>query len=257
MCELIRFVIPVTEQHQFHGTEYEDTRDYGSGERMDRSNSLKIKAVILDYGEVLCYPPTSEEWGRMASVFNLDPGEFRQLWGRHRLAYDRGDISYKASWSTLMEEASVKMDPEQLQHVGRWDLEMWGHVNPTMVEWVAQIRLSGIRIALVSNMPHEMIRYSRQNFSWLRHFDHLTFSAEVRLVKPEPAIYRHSLDGLGVAAADALFVDDKEVNVEGARAVGLRAVQFSSVRQFRGDLAELDFPLLPADSESPATVPGR
>jgi putative hydrolase of the HAD superfamily len=217
--------------------------------------AAKIKAVILDYGEVLCYPPTAEEWGRMASLFNLDPEEFRQLWGRNRLAYDRGDISYEAYWSKLAEEASVKMEPQHLQQVGPWDLEMWGHVNPTMVEWVEQIRLSGIRIGLLSNMPHEMVRYSRQNFSWLKHFHHTTFSAEVRLVKPEAAIYRHSLDGLRVAAAETLFVDDKKPNVEGARAVGLRAVQFSSVRQFRGDLAELDFPLLPANSKSPSTPP--
>jgi len=234
-------------KHQFIGLNTRTQEIMEVGGRMERSNSLKIKTVILDYGEVLCYPPTAEEWGRMAGVFNVDAGEFRQLWGRNRLAYDRGDISYEAYWSKLVEEARVKMDPQQLQQVGRWDLEMWGHVNPTMVEWVEQIRLSGIRTALVSNMPHEMIRYSRRNFSWLKHFDHTTFSAEVRLVKPEAAIYRHSLDGLGVAAEEALFVDDREQNVEGARAVGLRAVQFSSVRQFRSDLAGLDFPLLPAN----------
>ena len=32
------------------------------------SNSSQIKAVILDYGEVLCYPPTAEEWARMAGL---------------------------------------------------------------------------------------------------------------------------------------------------------------------------------------------
>jgi len=127
-------------KHQFIGLNTRTQEIMEVGGRMERSNSLKIKAVILDYGEVLCYPPTAEEWGRMAGVFNVDAREFRQLWGRNRLAYDRGDISYEAYWSKLVEEARVKMDPQQLQQVGRWDLEMWGHVNPTMVEWVEQIR---------------------------------------------------------------------------------------------------------------------
>ena len=100
-------------------------------------------------------------------------------------------------------------------------------------------------------MPIQMIDYSRRNFAWLKQFDHTTFSAEVRLVKPEAGIYRHSLDGLGVSAAEALFVDDKEPNVEGARAVGLHAIQFSSVRKFRDDLAKLDFPMLPVETNSP------
>jgi putative hydrolase of the HAD superfamily len=212
---------------------------------MDGARSSNLKAVILDYGEVLSFTPTAEEWGRMASLFNLDPGAFRELWGRNRLAYDRGDISYEAYWSQLAEEAGAKLEQEDLQKIGPWDLEMWAHINPAMVEWLEQLRSSGIRTGLLSNMPHEMVHYSRQNFAWLKHFDHTTFSAEVGLVKPEPAIYRHSLDGLGVAASEALFVDDKKPNVEGARAVGLRAIQLQSLEQLRRDLKELGFPVLP------------
>jgi putative hydrolase of the HAD superfamily len=222
------------------------------GSHSSKVEAVKIKAVILDYGEVLSFTPTAEEWGRMASLFNLEPGVFRELWGRNRLAYDRGDISHEVYWLALAEEADVKLKPEHLQKIGPWDLEMWAHINPTMLEWLEQIRLSGIRTGLLSNMPHEMVRYSRQNFAWLKHFDHTTFSAEVGLVKPEAAIYRHSLDGLGVAPSEALFVDDKEPNVEGARAVGLRAIQLRSLEQLRRDLKDLGFPILPADTDSPA-----
>ncbi|MGH9545825.1 MAG: HAD family hydrolase [Terriglobales bacterium] len=213
---------------------------------MDRASSPKIKAVILDYGEVLCYPPTAEEWARMAAVFDLDPQIFRKLWGRDRLVYDRGDISYEGYWSKLAAEASVNLMPEQLEKVGLWDLEMWGHVNPAMVDWTEQLRLSGIKVGLLSNMPIEMIGYSRRNFAWLKDFDHTTFSADVRLVKPEPAIYEHSLQGVGVEATEALFLDDKEANVLGAREVGMRALRFQSIDQLRNDLKRLDFPIEPA-----------
>jgi putative hydrolase of the HAD superfamily len=221
---------------------------------MDLRNSSNIKAVILDYGEVLSQSPPSEEWSRMARVFNLDPQMFRQLWGRDRLAYDRGDISYEDYWSKVAGDAGVKLAAEQLKNVGLWDLKMWGHVNPTMVEWLEQIRSSGIKTGLLSNMPAEMVRYSRENFAWLKHFDHTTFSADVRLVKPEPAIYQHSLRGVGVAAPEALFVDDKKPNVEGARAVGMHAIQFRSVEQLGNELVKLGFPDLPAGSNSSAGI---
>jgi putative hydrolase of the HAD superfamily len=219
---------------------------------MDRANPTKIKAVILDYGEVLCYPPAAQEMGRMAAPFGMDPVPFRQLWDRNRLLYDRGDLSPEAYWSALAKDAGTRLTPEQFTQLRQWDLEMWGHDNPIMVEWLRQIHSSGMKTALLSNMPHDMIRYVRQEFDWLNQFDHQTFSAEVSLIKPDPAIYEHSLRGVGAAASEALFVDDKEPNIQAARALGIRAIQFRSVEQLRSDLKELGFHILPADTNSPA-----
>src|ERR1700690_1396066 len=214
---------------------------------MARSNPSTIKAVILDYGEVLCYPPTAEEMGRMAAPFGMDPVSFRKLWDRDRLRYDRGDLSPEAYWSGVANDTGTRLAPEQFTQLRQWDLEMWGHDNPTMVEWVRQIHSSGIKTGLLSNMPHEMVRYVRQKFAWLDQFDHLLFSAEGSLVKPDAAISEHSLRGVGVAASEALFVDDKEPNVQGARAVGIRAIRFQSLKQLSSDLKELGFPILPVD----------
>jgi len=213
---------------------------------MDRSTRPQIKAVILDYGEVLCYPPTEEEMGRMAEVFGVGAVPFRQLWNRNRLAYDRGDLSPDDYWSGLAKEAGTQPAPEQVAQLRQWDLEMWGRENPTMVVWLKQIHAAGIKTALLSNMPHEMIGYVRRKFSWLAHFDHQTFSAEVNLIKPDRAIYEHSLRGVGATASEALFVDDKEQNVEGARAVGMSAIRFQSITQLIDDLRRLDFPIEPA-----------
>jgi putative hydrolase of the HAD superfamily len=219
---------------------------------MDRANSSQIKAVILDYGEVLCYPPTPEEWARMAGLFGVDPVPFRKLWDRNRLLYDRGDLSPEAYWSAVAKDAGTQLAPQQLPLLRQWDVEMWAHENPIMVAWLKQIHSSGIRTGLLSNMPHDMIRHVRRKFAWLEHFDHQTFSAEVKLIKPDAAIYEHSLRGVEVRASEALFVDDKEPNVKGARAVGMRAIQFRSVEQFRNDLERLGFPTLPASAVSPA-----
>jgi putative hydrolase of the HAD superfamily len=212
---------------------------------MDRSNPSKIKAVILDYGEVLCYAPTAEEMGRMAAPFGMNAVSFRKLWERDRLRYDSGELSPEAYWSLVAKATGKHLPPQQLAELRQWDLEMWAHDNPTMVEWLRQMRSSGVKTALLSNMPHEMVRFVRQKFAWLDQFDHLTFSAEVSLVKPDAAIYEHSLRGVGVVASEALFVDDKQPNVLGARAVGMRAIQFRSAEQLGNELGQLGFPILP------------
>jgi len=201
---------------------------------MDGSSLVKIKAVILDYGEVLSHQPTAEEWARMANVFEVDPGRFRPLWNRNRGDYDRGDLSLESYWSRLAEDAGVTLKPEQLKKLSQWDVE--------------------IKTGLLSNMPVDMIRYARQQFAWLKQFDHQTFSAEVRVIKPDAAIYQHSLDGLGVAPSEALFVDDRESNIDGARALGLSAIQFHSVAQLKDDLEKLGFPVLPVDSTTLSSV---
>jgi HAD superfamily hydrolase (TIGR01509 family) len=58
-------------------------------------------------------------------------------------------------------------------------------------------------------------------------FDTVVVSYEVGCAKPDAEIFELTLDRLGVAAAQALFVDDREVNLEGARRVGLRTLHFT------------------------------
>jgi HAD superfamily hydrolase (TIGR01509 family) len=80
------------------------------------------------------------------------------------------------------------------------------------------------------------------------YFEHILASGDVKVAKPDAAIFRHSLAGLGVAADESLFVDDRAVNVEGARAVGMFGIQFHSTTQLREELAKLEFPVLPPSS---------
>jgi len=114
-----------------------------------------------------------------------------------------------------------------------------------MVDWLRQLGRGGIKTALLSNIHPKMIAYVKENFDWLELFDFTTFSAEVRLIKPDHAIYEHTLRGLGVKAEDALFVDDREINVRAAREVGINAVRFQSVGQLREDLGKMGFAILP------------
>lgn len=70
-------------------------------------------------------------------------------------------------------------------------------------------------------------------------FDPLVISAEVGLLKPDPGIYQLALQALGLPAGRVLFVDDFAENVEGARAAGLQALQFTGPQAALGALRAL------------------
>jgi FMN phosphatase YigB (HAD superfamily) len=77
-------------------------------------------------------------------------------------------------------------------------------------------------------MPLDLRVYLTSAVEWLPEFDHMTFSCDVRLVKPKPAIYEHCLHGVGVGASEALFFDDRPENVEAARRLGIHAIEFTT-----------------------------
>ena len=56
------------------------------------------------------------------------------------------------------------------------------------------------------------------------------------MAKPEPAIYRYVLDKLGTAPEETLFLDDRQVNVDAARALGIKGLVFTNVDRLRADL---------------------
>jgi putative hydrolase of the HAD superfamily len=69
-------------------------------------------------------------------------------------------------------------------------------------------------------------------------FDHRFLSYELGLVKPDPAIFEKVVEELGVAPRDVVFVDDNQLNVDGARSVGLDAHLARGVDEARRILQE-------------------
>jgi putative hydrolase of the HAD superfamily len=212
--------------------------------------SGNITAIILDYGKVLVRSPTTQEFGRMAEMFDVSFESFYQLWEESRGPYDRSDFTAEEYWLKLAAQTNTSLDDRQIKILRQTEVEIWAHANPDMLDWVNQLHAAGIKTALLSNMPWDLVKYVRANFHWMENFSFKTFSAEVRLIKPDPEIYEHTLRGLGVTAAEALFVDDREINVEAARALGIRSIQFQSTAQLKKELEALGFPILPAAAES-------
>ena len=214
---------------------------------------LNTKAVIFDYGEVLCHAPSAHEIEAIAKMFDLSRETFRVLWTRNRDQFDRGDISSEQYWRKFAEDAGRHVSGEQLRDLAERDVVMWSAVNSEMIAWIEELSKAGIKTAVLSNMHADMADYARRNFRWLVRLNCVTLSAEVRSIKPQPEIYEHCLRGLKTSPGETLFIDDREVNVKAAEALGIHGIQFKSLSQLRSELEVAGFPVLPSATKTPHT----
>ena len=189
----------------------------------------EIEAVLFDYGMVLSQGPDAGAWARMKGALGMADDAFHAAYWAHRDAYDCGTLTGAGYWDAV---AGRKLKSEETRELLAADVELWGQMNLPMVEWAKRLQAAGIKTGVLSNIGDEIADGLVRRFDWLAHFTHCTWSHSLKTMKPDLAIYRHAAEGLGVAAEGVLFVDDKEVNVEAARAVGMPAVQYLGQEDF-------------------------
>ncbi|MEV0679282.1 HAD family phosphatase [Actinosynnema sp. NPDC050436] len=188
----------------------------------------RIDAVVLDWGGVLTVsvPTFIQDWLHRE---NIDREHYRatmRAWMGHDAAPDNpvfrletGHLPVEEFERLLAAELrtpdGLAIPPDDLLR------RMFGaaRTDPEMVRLVRDLRARGVRTALLSNSwgegyPHDLL---------LELFDALVISGRVGLRKPDPRIFAHTLEVVGLPAHRCAFVDDARVNVEGARAAGLHA----------------------------------
>ena len=210
---------------------------------------MALRAVVFDYGMVLTGPRDEEALAALHRLTSMSPERFEDHYWVNRHAYDEGKLTGLAFWERFVREAGVVGGSADLiEELNHWDARMWTTENREMLAWQLRLKERGMRTAILSNMGDNVLANMQRTFDWLPRFDVLVWSYQLRMAKPEPAIYLHVLKELDVRPEEALFLDDKLVNVEAARALGMRALEFSTVEKLRRDLvaagldAELPLP---------------
>jgi epoxide hydrolase-like predicted phosphatase len=107
---------------------------------------------------------------------------------------------------------------------------------PAMYQLIRDLRGKGVRTALLSNSWGSG-GYPREDFPGL--FDAVVISGEVGMRKPEPRIFLHSAELLGINPAECVFVDDLEANVKAAIGCGMTGVRHTDPSLTRQRLTEL------------------
>ena len=196
-----------------------------------------IKAVIWDLGGVLARTndraPRTELAHRLGMTYaELDAAVFNSPSARQA---SLGVISAERHWENVCTGLNWP-----LEDLAEFQRLFWGGDQLDM-ELVAYIRnlKPAFKSGLLSNNWSNLRHLIENRWQISDAFDTLVNSAEVGLLKPDPAIYQLTLERLGVQPQQAIFVDDFIENVQAARQLGWRAVQFLNPAQVRAELDDI------------------
>ena len=105
---------------------------------------------------------------------------------------------------------------------------------PGVHDIVEELDSRGVPLFAITNFSADFWRpFREKEDAFFSRFRDIVVSGREKLLKPDPAIYYLALDRFHVKPAEALFVDDREINVEGARAVGMHAHLFVGAEDLR------------------------
>jgi 2-haloacid dehalogenase len=133
----------------------------------------------------------------------------------------------------------------------RWE-DMLGDPIEGSVRLLHEVKANGYRALALTNWSAETFPLARKRFPFLAEFEGIVISGEEKIIKPQAEIYHCLFKRHGVAPERAVFMDDSLHNVEGARAVGMHAIHFTTPERARADLIALGVKLKPETGAQPA-----
>lgn len=149
------------------------------------------------------------------------------------------EASYQQDMGTITSEQFLERLSELTgRNITFEEVDGAATVDTAVVEVVAKLSKK-YRLALISNAPSKLIRSILAEHNLAQFFDTIVVSSEVGMVKPDPSIFRLTLDKLHVGASESIFIDDNPRHIEGAAKVGIHPIHFASADQLRADLAQL------------------
>jgi putative hydrolase of the HAD superfamily len=204
---------------------------------------MRIEAIISDFGGVLTSPMTESFVG----VLDSSGVSIEEL-GKAMMALteregsnplfdlETGRVSVATFMGGLSDQLSAQLGTEvDLDGFGE---RYFGHLRPNerLIDYMRGLRARGFKLAICTNNIREWEELWRAMLPVDEIFDVVVDSAFVGSRKPEPRIYEITLERLGASPQTALFIDDVEVNCEGARQLGMRAIRFRSTDQTIEDI---------------------
>lgn len=187
-----------------------------------------IKAIIFDlFGVIL-----SESLMKLiAEVAATDPkaaDEVRSL--VH--AANRGIIDPEVSSTRIAALAGMTLE-QYRAYTAKGEVR-----NDELLRYIVELR-SSYKTALLTNATVPTVERRFTNEELRQYFDVCVISAEIGYAKPDPETYLITAERLGIGPGQCFFTDDREVYVQAAGEVGMRAVLFESYVQFKRDLTEV------------------
>jgi putative hydrolase of the HAD superfamily len=183
---------------------------------------MDIKAVVFDYGGVICFLPPPETGRELERLTGLSLEALRELHRQYRSGYDRGDYAAtKDYYRFILARAGVFPGEDAVERAGAVEMDGWKRLNPGTMRLMRDIKAAGLTLGILSNMPGDFLVWARGNVPVFGEADAAVFSCEERLIKPEAAIYAKLRERVGRDFDEIVFFDDLPENIAAARESGI------------------------------------
>lgn len=203
-----------------------------------------IDAVVFDFGGVLTAPvgDSIRSWLESDGIIPASFTRVLRAWMSRDVAHgspvhllETGELP-AAEFEAILAAELDTYTGDPVQPAGLLSRLFAGmRTDEAMFGLVDDLRVAGVRVALLSNSWGNTYPHGRLAAL----LDPIVISGDVGLRKPHAPIYELTLDRLGVSADRALFLDDAEPNVLGARAIGMQAHLHTDASSTRAVIAAL------------------
>lgn len=197
-----------------------------------------IKLVLFDMDDVFCVYDWHKRIRLLARVSGCPEARVRTaIWeSGFEDAADRGEIDADAYLAGFGMRAGLSLSRSGWASLRRATMT----ADPEMLALAHGLKRD-VAVALLTNNGHLTFEMMPELFPEMLPLfgDRLTVSAMFGTHKPDPAVFVRTLERLGFAAGETLFVDDKPENAEGAVRAGLAGHHFTGIGRLRAHLSEL------------------
>lgn len=198
----------------------------------------EIEAVVFDFGGVLTRAPLDGNIETLRALCGLDRPTFDREYRLQRFDYDRGTVDSLQYWTRIMSFGGAAPTQQSIRSLIEEDTAGWTRPNEAVLAWAWQLQEVGVRTAILSNMPRDILVRIQDRFDWIKRFEVRIFSCNLGTIKPEAEIYQACMEALELKGSKILFLDDSSENVKAARRSGMRAILFRELVEALRQIAQ-------------------
>lgn len=196
-----------------------------------------IRAVIFDFGRVITAQKPTSLFRAYEKDLGLAPDSINPIMFESRAWQETliGKRTLDEFWYSIGPELGLKSIDAIKRFRSRYRADE--AINEGVLELIRHL-YGRYRLAIASNAPPGLARWL-SDWKIGQLFDYIFCSGDEGMAKPDPAVYKVTLDRLGVKPGEAVFIDDTQKNVEAARRLEMHGIVFTTADALSRDLAKL------------------
>ena len=193
-----------------------------------------IKSVISDLGKVIIFFDNYIFFKKIEKYSAYSLPEISEKVDKNMdlvSSFDRGEITPLKFYKQVKKLLKTEIDFDQFYLI--YNDVFW--LNKPVLSTLKKLK-PGYRLILLSNTDQMRFSFITKKFPQVLFFDAYVLSFEVGYMKPESEIYHIALEKAEAPAAECLFIDDRQENIEAAQRIGINCIHFQAETNLQVEL---------------------